>query len=324
MCTPQSALPSLRMRRFLPSLTTLQAFEAAARHVSFSRAATELALTPSAISRHIAALEQQLGVALFVRHRQHLSLSVSGQDYALRVRQRLADLERDTQEVCAGREFGYELRLAVVPTFCEHWLIARLPHFYAQQPKIRLHLAVRTEPFALAQSSFDAALYYGDKLWPHTHGQAFLAEGDCIAVAAPALIARHPQLLDTPASWIDCPHLSLSSRPHAWRDWYRNGGWPFCVQASRSCHYELYSLLLAAVRAALGVALLPRWLAQVGIEQGDVVQVHSTPLCGGAGAYWLAHPAARTPGAAFVAFQAWLLTQRSCQGGAVPPNQPPS
>ena len=117
------------MRKDIPSLGVLQAFEASARLQSFSRAAEELALTPSAVSRHVAALEDRLGVALFVRARQRLALTDTGRSYAARIRLHLEQIERDTQEIRVGRDEGYVLHLAVVSTFCTQWLIPRLPQF---------------------------------------------------------------------------------------------------------------------------------------------------------------------------------------------------
>ena len=94
------------MRKDIPSLGVLQAFEASARLQSFSRAAEELALTPSAVSRHVAALEARLGVTLFLRTRRRLLLTDTGRSYAARIRLHLEQIERDTQEIRVGRDEG--------------------------------------------------------------------------------------------------------------------------------------------------------------------------------------------------------------------------
>ncbi|QTD44824.1 LysR substrate-binding domain-containing protein [Ottowia testudinis] len=294
------------MRKDIPSLGMLQAFETSARCLSFSRAADELLLTPSAVSRHVAALEQRLGVALFVRHRKRLTLTDAGSSYAARVRQRLDELERDTQEIRVGQEQGFVLRLAVVPTFCTEWLIPRLPDFAARHPDITIHLAARTEAFAFEQSGFDAAIYHGDRLWPQTQGEMILPEGDSIALAAPALLAAHD--LHTPAGWLGCPHLTLISRATAWADWYASQGWHYTLHASRGPRHELFSMQLAAASAGLGVCLVPRLLAQTHLAVGTLVQAHPHGLPGRDG-YWFVSPPRRSLPAPLQTFQRWLQQQ---------------
>ena len=114
------------MRRKIPSIEALIAFEAAARYQSFTRAADELALTQSAVSRQIAAMEEYLGVPLFNRVKQRLALTELGQIYAAQIRDHLLRLERDTLAVMAHQGTGGILELAVTPTFATRWLIPRL------------------------------------------------------------------------------------------------------------------------------------------------------------------------------------------------------
>ena len=220
------------MRKDIPSLGVLQAFEASARLQSFSRAAEELALTPSAVSHHVAALEDRLGVTLFVRARQRLALTDTGRSYAARIRLHLEQIERDTQEIRVGRDEGYVLHLAVVSTFCTQWLIPRLPQFAALHPRITLNLSVRSEVFAFDESGFDAAIYYGDRLWPDTQGCMVVPEGPCVPVCSPQYAAAHA--LHDEAAWLHCPHLTLASRAHAWRDWYAERGWHYTLHAPRA------------------------------------------------------------------------------------------
>ena len=117
------------MRRKIPSIEALIAFEAAARHLSFTRSADELALTQSAVGRQVAMLEAYLGVALFNRVKKRLSLTEVGQLYAKQVREHLERMERDTLAAMAHRDAGGILELAVIPTFATRWLIPRLPQF---------------------------------------------------------------------------------------------------------------------------------------------------------------------------------------------------
>ena len=292
------------MRKDIPSLGVLQAFEASARLQSFSRAAEELALTPSAVSRHVAALEERLGVTLFVRARQRLALTDTGRSYAARIRLHLEQIERDTQEIRVGRDEGYVLHLAVVSTFCTQWLIPRLPQFAALHPRITLNLSVRSEVFAFDESGFDAAISYGDRLWPDTQGRMVLPEGTCVPVCSPAYAAVHA--LHDEQAWLQCPHLTLASRAHAWRGWYAERGWHYTLHASRGPRYELFSMVIAGAAAGLGVGLVPQLLAQEALDSGRLVQAHPQALAGEQG-YWFVQPQHRPGPEALQDFRDWLV-----------------
>ena len=111
------------MRRKIPGTELLIAFETAARHQSFTRAAEELSLTQSAVCRQISALEEYLGVALFNRIKKRVTLSEAGQLYARQVRENLTRIEHDTLSLMAHRGAGGVLELAAIPTFASRWLI---------------------------------------------------------------------------------------------------------------------------------------------------------------------------------------------------------
>ena len=149
------------MRRKIPSLQALACFDAAARHESYTRASQELALTQSAVSRQITALEEFLGVALFRRTRHGVALTERGAEYAAQVAGRLQALEQDTLDVMSTQGRGGSIHLAAVPTFATRWLLPRLPELAALHPEITVHIETRTRPFMFADTPFDAALYAG-------------------------------------------------------------------------------------------------------------------------------------------------------------------
>ncbi|MCX4194873.1 LysR family transcriptional regulator [Methylobacterium organophilum] len=163
------------MRRKIPSTAALIAFEAAARHESFTRAADELALTQSAICRQIGGLEEFLGLALFRRSRRGVKLTAAGQSYARRIATQLDAVERDTLSVM-GQQGAMSLELAVVPTFGTQWLVPRLRHFQALHPEITVNLTNRTRPFLFADTEFDAAIYFGDADWSGTEAHYLMPE----------------------------------------------------------------------------------------------------------------------------------------------------
>ena len=294
------------MRKDIPSLGVLQAFEASARFQSFSRAAQELALTPSAVSRHVATLEARLGVTFFVRARRRLTLTETGRSYAARIRRHLDQIERDTQEIRVGRDAGYVLHLAVVSTFCTQWLIPRLPDFARHHPHITINLSVRSEAFAFDESDFDAAIYYGDRLWPDTQGSLIVLESSCVPVCSPAYAAEHR--LTVEGAWLACTHLSIGTRPNAWRDWYEARGWHYTLHASRGPRYELFSMVTAAAAAGMGVGLVPRLLVHDALAAGHVVLAHPQALPDTQG-YWFVRPQHRPSPDALLAFRDWLHSQ---------------
>ncbi|GGE01354.1 hypothetical protein GCM10011390_20280 [Aureimonas endophytica] len=129
-------------RRLLPSIGLLSAFEASARTGSFTAAARELNLTQSAISRQIRALEEQLGVELFLRERQTVRLTPAGEAYARDIREALRRISAASLNLRAN-PFGGTLNLAILPTFGTRWLAPRLPDFLARHPGITINLATR-------------------------------------------------------------------------------------------------------------------------------------------------------------------------------------
>jgi len=238
-----------------------------------------------------------------VRARQRLALTDTGRSYAARIRLHLEQIERDTQEIRVGRDEGSVLHLAVVSTFCTQWLIPRLPQFAALHPRITLNLSVRSEVFAFDESGFDAAIYYGDRLWPDTQGRMVLPEGPCVPVCSPAYAAAHA--LHDESAWLHCPHLTLATRAHAWRGWYAECGWHYTLHASRGPRYELFSMVIAAAAAGLGVGLVPQLLAQEALDSGRLVPAHPQALAGEQG-YWFVQPQHRPGPEALQVFREWL------------------
>lgn len=249
-------------RRRIPSNSALMAFEAAARHGSFARAADELALTEGAISRQIGRLEAFLGVALFERVGNRVRVAPNGVRYATQVREVLDRLERDSQYMMGQPGDGGSIDIAVTPTFATRWLIPRLKGFQAQHPNITVHFADRAEPFVLAGSGFDAAIHFEHPAWAGMH-TVRLCEEVLVPVCHPSLLAGgHPDaLLGT------LPRLHKRQAPDAWSAYVQETGLPVNNPAA-GARYDLYSMLIAAALAGLGVALVPRLYVETEIAQG--------------------------------------------------------
>ena len=296
------------MRRKIPSLQALLCFDAAARHESYTRAADELVLTQSAVSRQVNQLEDFLGLKLFRRTRHGVALTPAGADYAQQVGQRLAGLERDTLDTMSRQGSGGHLTLAAVPTFATHWLIPRLRDLAHTHPDITVHIDTRTRPFLFADTMFDAALYTGTpeqvRNWPGTRADKLLDE-DVVPVCSPALLQGRKQL--TPKALAHMPLLQQSTRPEGWRQWFEAMGVD-APQALNGPRYELFSMLAVAASHQLGVALMPRLLIAGELARGELVVACSKALRGRR-SYYLITPDNTDEREVLTRFRAWLQEQ---------------
>ena len=296
------------MRRKIPPLQTLVCFDAAARHESYTRAAQELALTQSAVSRQIGTLEAFLGVALFRRTRHGVALTASGAAYARQTAKRLEAMERDTLDAMAHQGEGGSLSLAAVPTFATRWLMPRLKGFAALQPDVVVHIETRTRPFLFADAEFDAALYAGTvaqvQNWAGTHALPLMQE-DVVPVCSPALMQRGKPV--SPTAIAHMPLLQQSTRPDGWRQWF-DAQQVDAPNARGGPRYELFSILAAAASQGLGVALMPTMLVADELARGELVVACPRPLAGER-AYYLVTPERADQRPLLKFFSDWLLEQ---------------
>lgn len=253
------------MRRKIPSNSALLAFEAAARHASFARAAEELTLTEGAISRQIGRLEAFLGVALFERVGNRVRLASNGKRYAVQVREILDRLERDSLYLMGQPIEGASIEIAVIPTFATRWLIPRLKRFQDKHPNITVHIAECMEPFILAGSGFDAAIHFEHPAWAGTNRHHLLEEV-IVPVCSPVLLAG----ADANVSLDDLPRLHRRQNPDAWQLYAQETGIALANSAV-GARYDLHSMLIEAALAGLGVALVPRLYIGAEVEQGRLV-----------------------------------------------------
>jgi DNA-binding transcriptional LysR family regulator len=294
----------MNVRRRIPSIEALIAFEAAARHQSFTRSADELALTQSAVGRQVASLEEYLGVPLFNRVKKRLSLTEIGEVYARQVRENLDRIERDTLAAMAHRDAGGILELAVIPTFATRWLIPRLPRFYEEHEHITVNLTTRAEPFLFTDTPFDAAIHFGHPVWPGSITKYLFGE-DMTPVCSPRLLQGRTAL--EPRDVADFTLLHQSARPDAWRHWFAQAGIDD-VDCMRGQRYELFSMLVEAARAGLGIALVPRFFVLHEVATGELVLPSGMSLRSEKG-YYLVYPESRENSPQLQAFALWLLAE---------------
>ena len=306
------------MRRKIPSSNTLLCFDAAARHRSLTRAAVELSLTQSAVSRQILALEEYLGTALFKRTRHGMELTPVGADYAARVAQRLGAMEQDTLDIMGASAPGGDVHLASVPTFAAQWLIPRLGDFAKAHPGVTVHIDTRTRPFLFADTALDAAIYAGTpeqlQRWAGTQSLHLLDE-EVVVVCHPRLLGKRKSLkVETLASM---PLLQQSTRPDAWSQWFAQAK----VEAPRALagpRYEQFSMTVAAAAQGLGLALVPRLLIEPELARGELVIAHPLALASQRGYYLLRPQSAEAATGALAVFTQWLA-QAASASVAKPP-----
>jgi LysR family transcriptional regulator, regulator of gene expression of beta-lactamase len=276
-------------------LNALRAFEVAARHLSFTRAAGELNLTPTAVSQHVKNLESRFGVPLFRRLPRGLALTAEGQallpvlaESFERIGGTLASLrERRPREVLA---------LGVVATFAVGWLLPRLPVFQQLHPFVDLRLSTHNNRVDLAAEGLDAAVRFGDGHWHGTEALP-LMRAPLAPVCAPALATR----IRTPRD-LGRETLLCSYRTDEWPAWFRAVGVEPPVV--RGMVFDTSLALAEAAAMGVGVALLPVDLFTRDLRNGRMVRLFEAQI--DSGRYWLTRLASRKCSAAMQAFESWI------------------
>lgn len=289
------------MLRRIPSTQALLAFDATARHCSIARAAAELILTESAVSRQISLLEEQLGVTLFHRVKKRLSLTQAGRAYAHDVKDTLERFERATFAVRANEVTGATLEIATLPTVGSMWLIPRMTDFYRKHPHLQVNVSARSQRFLFSETSLDGALCFGTGAWPGAHSD-FLFEETLVLVASPQLLPPAFTVRDL----LKQRFLHLMTRPGAWPAWAAAVG----VDSKgdnflKGPRFEQQSMLIGAARAGQGIALVPTFLVDDLLTSGELRRVSDVPVHS-SGAYHFAYPEDKADEPHLTRFRAWL------------------
>lgn len=256
--------------RRLPPLSQLRAFEAAARHRSFLRAARELSVTPAAISHQVRELEARLGLPLFVRRTRQVEPTAE----ALRLYPVLRegfDAFADALRALVPDPADMTVTLTTTPAFASQCLLPRLPELQRLHPGVELRLQAGDTPVDLGLGGADLAVRYGDGPWPRDHEALRLAEDRLLPVASPALALRRPADVARHRLIHFDWRQGAGLRP-GWRDWLREAG----VEHADLKHPDAtggprFSEIAHAIQAAVagqGVALLNRVLVADALARG--------------------------------------------------------
>jgi len=249
------------MRR-LPPLNAIRAFEAAARHGSFTRAAAELNVTHGAVSRQVALLEEWTGARLFHRSRRQMVLTAEGQALMAEVGPALDRIARSVAGI--GQTKSVTLLLNAPPTFTMRWLIPRLSGFQRRHPSIDIRLSSSIEPIDFSLGAYEIAIRRLSAPRPGLFCKSFLPE-EALPVCSPALLASGR--LKQPQDLADETLIHTLAEPDAWPNWF---DWVGCkeLRARTTLNFEhLYYALQAAVEG-LGIPIVPFPLVADDIAAG--------------------------------------------------------
>lgn len=292
----------MNYRNLTPSMSVLLAFEAAARHESYTRAAQELHLSQSAVSRQVQTLEQLLGVSLFRRVGRRVMLTDVGRRYHVEVHEALGRIRSASLQAMSHQAAG-SLRVATLPTFGSTWLLPRLHDFYQQHPDVTLHIHSRIGKLDFDVEPLDAAITVGMEPWPGVES-VLIAKEVLQAVYCPQSTLSESIV---PAWAHEQTLLTVASHSQSWSSWFSH----YQLDHRRmrlGPSFELTSHLLQAVRARIGLGLVPLMLVQNELSRGELVAL-GEPIDSGR-AYYLAYPKHNASLPALQVFRTWLLQNK--------------
>ena len=286
------------MDRLQLPLNALRAFEASARHLSFTRAGLELFVSQGAVSHQVKALEERLGVQLFRRLPRGLALTDEGLALVPVVRDSFDRIGATLDRFAEGR-FRETMTLSVVGTFALGWLLPRLPDFLERHPEIDMRLMTNNNRVDLAGEGLDLAIRFGDGAWHGTHAEPILA-APLSPLCAPAVAAR----LAEPADLAN-EALLRSYRADEWPAWFARAG-AQCPPL-RGAMFDSSAIMASVAAAGMGVALLPPAMFGQELAAERLVRPFAQEI--DAGRYWLTRLHSRTDSRAMAAFRAWLVAE---------------
>jgi len=294
------------MAERLPPLTAIRYFEAAARHLSLTKAAAELHVTHSAISHQIKALEQWLGVPLFRRINRAVVLTEAGQAYVKPVKEafeRLAEASR----VLKAREQAGTLTVSVVPSFAAKWLVPHLGSFRRRHPDIDVRVSATGRVVDFGREDVDVAIRYGRGNWPGLRIEP-LIRANLVPVCSPQLL-HGPLPLREPADLLRHPLVHDHDWPDdLWIRWLKAAG----VEVTKlrpALSFNYSNLMIQAALDGLGVALTEEALVKDDLAAGRLVKPFDVNLGGSDAGYFIVAPETSAERPKVKAFREWLLAE---------------
>jgi len=286
-------------RRYLP-LKSLRAFEAAARHLSFTNAAIELNVTHSAISQQVKQLEDLLNCPLFIRIPRGLMLTPEA-EHLLPVLLDSFDRIATSLDFFHARQVREKLKIGVVGTFASGFLLPRLTGFQQCYPHIELQLSTHNNRLDMAAEGLDLAIRFGSGAW-HGVEAEFLCESPLTPLCTTAIAEKLQQAADV----LQFP-LLRSYRQDEWRCWLQKAGGPSLPPAHQMVMFDSSVTMVAAAEQGLGIALAPVAMFRHLLAQGRIVKPFATEVT--LGSYWLTRLQSKAKTAAMHDFSQWLFAE---------------
>ncbi|MFJ2467298.1 LysR substrate-binding domain-containing protein [Pseudomonas sp. NPDC087615] len=251
----------------LPPLNAVRAFAAAARHQSFSRAAEELHVSHSAVSRHIKQLEEHLRVPLFERRTRQSVLTPAGQTFYQQISVALAQIANAATALTRGAPLR-KVTINVRPSFAVRWLIPRLPNFMALYPDIQPEVVTSTLPPDQSRETFDVVIRRGQTGWSSNVQPQILLEDDMVLVASPSLLQAVP--LNSAQDLLRHTLLAGRTRSMDWKNWADHTGIAQ-LHSQPTLQFDHMHLVLQGAVDGLGVALCPESLLGKDLSTGRLI-----------------------------------------------------
>lgn len=291
--------------RDLPPLGALRVFEAAARHMSFQRAAEELHVTPSAVSHQIKGLEAFLGKPLFRRAKRAITLTPAGRQYLPPVQAALESIQAATARLNRTPDLRV-LTISVAPALASGWLVPRLALFQMKHPDIEVRVTTSTRTVDFKQHpDIDIGIRFGDGHWPGLRAHRLLPM-QLIPVCSPELLTTHAPI-KRPADLARLNLLHALPRLGDWRSWFLAAG-ASGVDPDRGPKFQDTPLAINAAIAGSGVAIADRQFVQREIDAGRLVVPFDMQIPAKT-AYYLVYPADRARDPRVRAFRDWALNE---------------
>lgn len=297
------------MSRKLPPLNGLRAFEAAARHLSFTRAASELNVTQAAVSHQVKALEERLNVLLFRRLNRVLMLTDEGQRYFPDIRDALDGIALATNNLLLSDNNGV-LTVSVMPSFASLWLVPRIHEFSRLHPDIDVRISADDSLVDFARDNVDCAVRYGLGKWPAIYKERFMEE-DVFPVCAPEYLKRHPSI-KVPENLKDhvlIHDFAVYSEAEAyltWEYWCKNENLSE-VDYTRGPKFSHSYMVMQACLAGEGIALGRSAMIQHELDTGRLVRIFESSVTSNI-AYYFVCPKSAIERFKIKAFRDWLLS----------------
>jgi len=304
-------MPHSKLR--LPPLNALRAFEAAARHCSFARAADELCVTPGAISRHVLKLEAYLGTKLFSRGHAQVEVTPSGKAYLLEIREAFVRISHATTTTRTTGLNERLLRIKVPPTCAARWLVPRLAHFHAEYPEISIQLTTSHDAVDFGRDDVDAAVQYGRDVGPELAAQRLFDE--VLLPVCSAVVAQQEPALHRPRDVVRHVLLHSIRRPNDWPDWFASAGVDD-PPLDKSMAFENSTLTYQGAVDGLGVAMAQVAFVIDEIDCGRLVAPVDVRLKSDLG-YFLVIPRDKAPLRKLRLFNEWAAAEAATTRAAM-------